>query len=259
MGELVGQVWEIRAGDQVFSGLDVRAVARWPREGAGSVDVVVNHAGPTLRGIIDERSERISILAGYQRDQGPVEIGGGQVVADSIALDRASPDRPFDFQLSAQRRVREVVLSAAFESISASDLLEYIRGEAGLAGAIELGSDVTYSRYSLEGSVTRAVTALAADTGSAWDIDGDTLAVWPATSQRRLTADVWSPSTGLMRVSGSGSEIRARAMLRPALRPGDVLRIEDEGYSGAVKVVDATHEIDTYGGTWATTITGVPR
>lgn len=259
MGELVGQVWEIRAGDQAFEGLDIRAVARWPKTGAGSVDVVINHAGPVLRGIVDERSERISILAGYQRDQGAVEIGGGQVVADSISLDRASPDRPFEFQLSTQRRVRQVRLSAAFEAVSASELIEYIRTEAGLAGTIELGQDVTYSRYSFEGSVSKSVSRLAADTGSEWDIDGDTLVMWPATSQRRITADVWSVSTGLMRVSGTADEIRARAMLRPALRPGDVLRIEDEGYSGDVRVIDAVHEIDTYGGTWATTITGEPR
>jgi hypothetical protein len=259
MGELLGQVWALQAGDQVFEGLDLRAVARWPKDSGPEVDVVVYHAGPVLRGIVEARNERVSVLAGYQRDQGAIEIGGGRVVADSIELDRASPDRPFEFQLSGRDAATQVVLSLAYASVLASDLVEEIRQTASLAGDIRLGSDIEYSRYNVSGGFSGILEDIARDTGSAWEVDGETLRMWPANEPRRETADVWAPSTGLMRVSGAGNEIRARAMLRPALRPGDAIRIEDEGYSGTLRLVDVTHEIDSYGGTWTTSIVGRPR
>lgn len=258
---LFGQVWELRAGSQVFTGLDFRAKATWPASGESPmVDVVVNHPGPVLRAIVNAREERISVLAGYQRDQGPVEIGGGMVVRDSIEEDLASEDRPLEFQLSATRSARQLVLSASWASITAADVIEYVRQEAGLAGEVELGEDVEYSRYSIEGGVSRVLDELAEDTSSEWDIDGSTLRMWPVGQPRRETADVWSPATGLMRVSGTDDEIRARAFLRPSLRPGDAIRLSGTTHDGDLRVREVHHEIDTYGGDpWATTVLGVPR
>ncbi len=259
MAELFGQVWEIQAGTQVFEGLDFRATARWPKDSGATVDVVVNHAGPILRGIVDERNERISIRAGYERDQGPVEIGGGRPLRDSISEDRGSVNRPLEFQLTARRITDEVVFSAAFGAVTASEVLEYIRGEAGLAGNIRLGREVQYTRYSLSGGLEKVITSIASDTGSRWDIDGSTLRFWPEGEPARETADVWSPSTGLESVSGSGNEVRATAFLRPALRPGDAIRIVDEGYNGDLRLSEVIHEVDTFGGTFRTSIVGAPR
>lgn len=75
----------------------------------------------------------------------------------------------------------------------------------------------------------------------------------------RVRRRLGSPSTGLLRVSGSGSEIRARALLRPYLRPGDCITIEDESYAGDVRLLDVAHEVDTYGGTMTTDIVGRAR
>ncbi len=259
MGSLRGHVWAVQAGTQVFEGLDVRAIARWPKGGATStVDVVVNHAGPVLRGFVEARRERISILAGYQEDQGAVEIGGGRVVRDTAEEDRASVDRPLSFQLSARKATDEIVLSAAFEDVSTEDVLRYIAAQAGLATEIDLSSSVIYPTYSLSGGLVRAVDAVVRDAAGRWDVDNATLRVWSADAPRRRTADVWSPSTGLERVSGAGNEIRAQAFLRPALRPGDLIRIVDETYQGDVTVAEVVHEIDTFGGRWATTIAGRP-
>lgn len=259
MGELRGQVWEVRAGDQVFEGLDVRAIARWPKSGESpTVDVVINHAGPVLLGFLEAREERVSILAGYADDQGVVEIGGGRVVEDSVEEDRSSVDRPVEFQLSNRKATDEVVLSASWASVAASEVLEYIRGEAGLAGDIRLGSDLQYTRYSIDGGFASVLEDLAGDTGSDWEVDGATLRMWPSAEEYQTTADLWSPSTGLMRVSGADKEIRAAALLRPALRPGDAIRIVDDGYQGDLRLTEVTHEIDTYGGMWMTTVTGRP-
>lgn len=259
MGELHGQVWALQAGDQVFEGLSLRAVARWPRDGGSDLDVTVYHAGPTLRGIIEARDSRISVLAGYSGDQGAVEIGGGRVIADTIEEDRSDVDRPLSWQLDGRMATTEVVLSACWGSVMASEVIDYIRAEAGLAGDIRLGADREYSRYDVAGGVSGALAALARDTGSSWEIDGSTLHFWPASEPRREYADVWSPSTGLLRVSGSGSEIRARALLRPYLRPGDCITIEDESYAGDVRLLDVAHEVDTYGGTMTTDIVGRAR
>jgi hypothetical protein len=247
-------------GEQVYEGLSMRAVARWPAPGTpASVALVVNHGGPVLVEQVSAGTQLVRVLAGYEGEQGAVEIGGGYPIPGTVAEDRSSVDRPLEFEVSASRVASVALLSAAWASIAASEVIAWVAEQAGLATDLRLGTDPQFSRYSVSGGMMGVLADLAESTESQWTIEGPTLRMWPQGDAYRPTADLWSPNTGLISVSGEGAEIRAQALLRPSLRPGDVVRIVDAGYAGDLRVLEALHEIDTYGATWYTSIVGVPR
>lgn len=247
-------MWALRVGDREYTGIDLRASAKWPDDGGATVDLEIYHPGPTILGAIEGRQTRISVLAGYDLDQGPVEIGGGLPVADSIEVDYASVDRPVRVQLSAAR-APGVVLSASWGSISASEVIEHIRGELGVAAEIDLATDPQYTRYSISGAHGRVLDALAKDCGCRWQIGDGALRLWPRDQPRRITADVWSPATGLLTVL-AGDKVRATAMLRPGMRPGDRLRFSDLALEGDVRATAVSHDVDTGSDLWTTAIEG---
>ena len=107
-----------------------------------------------------------------------------------------------------------------------------------------------------------AIADLCDDLGCAYEVDGATLRVWPASEPRTVTADVWSAETGLLESpapTAKGDRVSATARLRPGLRPGDALYIDDPYWEGAITALEVVHEIDTAGDQWSTSIEGRPR
>jgi hypothetical protein len=255
----LGHVWRLEVGAQVYEGLDLRAVARHPRAAPATCDLVVYHGGPVLEEQLSAGTEEVRVLAGY-RASGPVLIARGYPIPRTVQTDSSSQDRPTEVQISASRgAARTALLSAAWVDVSASEVLRFVAESAGLELDARLARDPQYPSYAVQGGLLSVARALARDCGCELDVGAASLRLWPAGEVARITAEVWSPSTGLRSASATGTEIAASALLTPALRPGDSLRLLSERYSGDVLVHDVVHEVDTYGGTWYTSCTGVPR
>lgn len=262
MSRLYDRVWRLIVGDVEYSGVDMRATARWPQGTTATVDLTVYHPDPLMVDQLRAGSVRVIVLAGYGEATGSVEIGGGTPVRGSLVYDRSVVDMPLTIQLSASGRPAATVLSAAWSTVTAREVLAYIARESGLIIDDQSDADVLYARgYVLDGGWASVVASLAADLGCSWDVDGTTLRLWPSDGVSRLTASEWSPLTGLMRAEPAGDvgQIRALRRLDPALRPGHLIKLVSDQYAGEVRVVEVVHEIDTQGDTWTTTAVGSPR
>ena len=262
MSDLYDRVWRLLVGSVEYSGVDLRAVARWPQGSTGTVDLTVYHPDPMMVDQMRAGTARVAVLAGYADAMGSVEIGGGTPVRGSLVYDRSVVDMPLSIQLSASGRPASTVLSASWATVTAREVLAWIARESGLELADGSAADVRYTRgYVLDGGWASVVGDLATDLGCSWDVDGSTLRLWPSGGVSRTTASLWSPSTGLERAAPAADEgqIRAVRRLDPALRPGHLIRLISDDYAGEVRVLEAIHEIDTAGDTWATTAVGVPR
>lgn len=259
MPELHGRDWRIEAGGRVFEGYDMRGAARWPRDGAGEVSLTVYHPPETLIAAVRD-GERVSVLAGYAGNTGPVEIGGGVAIQSSIEFDRMSVDRPMTVQLRATTVAQRVILSGSWDSTTARQVLDFIAREAGLELDDQTAEDVEYPfGYYIGDSVQSAVAAIAEDMGARWSIENATLTLWPASVARRETAVLWSPSTGLMYATQTKGEIQVLAFMTPGLRKGHAARLLSTEYKGDVRAIEVVHEFDTQGDTWQTTAVVVPR
>lgn len=263
MSDLFDRVWRLIVGDVEYEGADLRATARWPQGASPStVDLTVYHPDPAFVDQIRAGTARVSVLAGYADAMGAVEIGGGTPVRGSIIYDRSVVDMPLSVQLTASGAPASVVLSAAWATVTAREVLAWIARESGLEIDDQSAAHVRYTRgYVIDGGWLSVVGELAADLGCSWDVDGATLRLWPADGVSRTTASLWSPSTGLERAAPAGDEgqIRAVRRLDPALRRGHLIRLISDDYAGEVRLLEAVHEVDTQGDTWSTTVVGVPR
>jgi len=204
----------------------------------------------------------VRVLAGYE-DGGAVEMARGAVVAGSIKDRRGSTDPNVEFQISAAGTEMLPVLSRSMPGpVSASEVIEQIRADLGLpADSIDLADDPVFERgYMLSGTPRAVLSELALSTGCNWDLPDGRLRFWPRGQPARQLRDLWTSGTGLLEVSGPGSQrtIEAMALLRPAMRPGDIVRIDDQSHQGDIVVQDCTHSGDTFGDPWFTRITGRP-
>lgn len=264
MSRLFGRVWALQAGDVVYRRLAVRFAADYPGRGEpASCSLQVWMPDPDLVGLLYAGEEPVRILAGY-RDEGEVEVFEGVPIAGSVD-DRVSDLEPsVSVELSATRSfAARARVSRSWPDVRASEVIEYLRGELGLArGEIDLPRDLRYGRgHLVQGAPLVALREVCADCGAQFSIEGARLRVYPEGGALPRTADLWAPGSGLLDVVGpeGTGEVKAAALLRPALRPGDVVAIRSPRWDGEVLVQQVRHEGQTDSERWATSIAGVPR
>lgn len=262
--ELWGRVWEIQVDGESFGAVSTRATARYPAGQPSTIDLEVYHPDPALVSLARDKTTRWRVLAGYESDGGAQEIGQGTPIPGSVTYRRDLDDMPLALQLSSRAAATRIILSRSWASIRASEVLDAIAEDLGLSLAYTPGDrDPLYSRgYVAQGTAATVLDPLARDLGATWQIDGVTLRAWPIGDAQVTTADVWAADTGLLEApetDGETGQILAAARLRPAIRQGHAVYLDDEGYTGAVITLDAQHEIDTDGDAWLTSIRGRPR
>ncbi len=266
MSELWGRTWELQVDGTSFGPVSMRALVRYPAGKPGSIDLDVYHPDPDLLSLARDKATRWRILAGYLSDGDAQEIGQGTPIPKSVSYRRDTEDPVLALQLSSRAAATRIVLSASWPSVLASDVLADVAAQLGLSLAYTPSEiDPLYSRgYVVSGTVSAVMGPLARDLGCTWQIDGTTLRAWPIGEAQVVTADVWSADTGLLeapQTDGETGQILASARLRPSLRQGHAVYLDDEGYTGAVTLLDVEHDLgDTDADTgWVTSIRGRPR
>lgn len=263
---LWGRVWRIevgRAGGRGVAVVGQRVTfgVRYEPGRPAVADVSVYAPAAALVEALYDPEALVRVLAGYEAS-GPVELLQGAVVRDSVVDRRGSRDARVTWQVSpVGRRIAAATLAA--------DVRDARAGIQACVAALGLPLDVLdlprvtqYPRgYYLSGNPLTRLGELVGDCGAQYAVVDGRVRVWPLGGQARRTADVWSPSTGLLDATrpGGDGKVTARALLRPGLRPGDVIRVQSAIWSGDLTVSDAYHEGDSEGQAWYTSVQGAPR
>jgi hypothetical protein len=268
MTALVGRRWSLEVGRPGRRGIAVEQhrTTFSVRQKSGSrtttADIAVWMPPPDLRTFLEARGAVVRLLAGYA-EGGAVELARGEVVPRTLAEPWQRDDRVLSWTISGGRLATlDAVPSRSWSQVRASDVIEYVRRECGLAvDVIRLGRDFTFARgYVVEGSPRDELSQLCEATGSEWQIVDGRLRILPRGEPSRARADRWSADTGMMWASPDvDGAIRAMALLRPSLRPGDVVSIVDDAYSGEMVAREVSHYGDSDGDAWYTEIEGRPR
>lgn len=196
----------------------------------------------------------------------PQQIAQGQVVPGSVEVTREGPDRVLTWQVKDARIAMTEMLSWSWgTSVRASEIVAWIEARLGLSrGLVRIppARDVLYRRgYALAGSPSVVLASLAADTGCVWSITDGRLVMAPRGEAVTGGSDLWSAATGLIGQPGpaSGSQpgrgqplLRARVLLRPGCRPGDLIALQTDRINTAAVVQELEHSGDTMGNDWYT-------
>jgi len=244
-----------------YPGLRIQFKATYSSKKSPLCDVTVSNPNEAMLVTLADPQVVVQLKVGYA--EGPVQLSSGQVARDSLQDRRDDADPTVSFQINgAAAQLQAATVSRAFTGTTdAREVIEEIRKALGVAiEVLKLGKETSYARgFVLRGAPGPALTTVCRDCESQWSIVNGRLRIWPLRGgDAKRTADVWAGSTGLISVTppGSDGKIKAMAMLRPALRQGDVVRIDSPRWSGDVLIEEITHQGDTMGDTWSTEIKG---
>lgn len=154
----------------------------------------------------------------------------------------------------AGRVVRKVVESAGIGTGNLDD------------HAAALDSKLGYQHgYVAHGLATRELDRVLAAAGYEWSIQDGALQVLRAGQTLEGVVEI-SPESGLVgsptlttgEKKGKPSVLTFKSLLRPDLRPGQMISVLSEQYVGVYRAIKIQHDGDTAGTDWYTTIDGVP-
>lgn len=269
MTALFGREWALeisRAGTGTrYEGLDMKFSAKQNSLSKPTIcDITVWNPDPGLLGSITSDGVLIRALAGYS-SQGATEIAQGIVVSNSISDRSKSADPMISFQISKGREIfNNVILSKAFGPVGAEEVIEYIRSQIGVAyDVVEYAKKPYYSRgFTLSGSPENALATVVEDCGCQYTVVDGRLRIWPKNTYAKRLIDIWAANTGLLdcfpQGNGKQKKIACSVLLRPSVRPGDVVQIESPQYNGMIRLNEVAHDCDTTSDLWQTTGIGVP-
>jgi hypothetical protein len=207
----------------------------------------------------------VRVLAGYEDEVGAVELAAGTIVRGTVedARTTAEPSISMDLlagQYTAERRIIALTLPPGVDTLG---VIVPVRDALGLLpDSIALATPQVYQRgYIVAGRGLGVLRSLVLDAGSEYAITGQRLRIWPRGQSAPVRAERWSPESGLLEASLPAGEsgIVATCLLRPAVRPGDVVVIASPRYTGEVVAREVRHDLDTEGQAWITTIRARPR
>jgi len=216
------------------------------------------------RAWLDRDDAKVTLRAGYDADRSggaiPIVIKGDII---RVEHDRQRVDWVSTMQVADGERVRRSTrVSLTSEEQTRLEVLQQIvGGTLGLRENAAATDESWQERYvgALDGSLDLVITEIL-PSGWSWMIeDGDAVLVPPngVLDDRALVA---SPDTGLIgypkprkRQTGRRTTIQgleARVQLYAPLRPGRVVDLRSERYTGIYTVAEVTHQGDTHGGDW---------
>lgn len=246
---------------QRYEGMRLRFSARYPRDAAAAAcGLTVWMPSADLVRRLSDTSAEVRVYAGYG-DDATTEIMRGRVAKGSLADQRGSAEPYVAWDIHASRAELTGRLALVLPGVvTTTEAIEAVRAAMGApADVIQVGHDVASKRGRVYTRTPRAaLRELCAESGSSWSMPGGRLRVWPRGGEATLAADGWGPGTGLVDVSGLGTDgrIEARALLRPAMRPGDRVQIDDRRHRGIVVVEEVSHDGDSDQDSWHTAIVG---
>lgn len=261
MSRLYGRVWALEVAGRRYEGQTLHFTANYPgKGGAAQADVQAFMPARELVAALYDRTTVCRVLAGY-RDTDAVEVFLGTPIKGSVTDRLADRDPSVSWQLAAYT-VRSPLVRTWSGVVRASEVIDALRRHLGLAAdSITLPVDHVFARgHLVERSPVDELADVARTCGATYSIEGGRLRIYPVDGAAPRLVDTWAPSSGLLDVVGpdGDGQVKAVALLRPGLRPGDRIQIRSRIWSGQVRVQAVKHEGQTDSERWATSIAGVP-
>lgn len=246
-----------------ITGLRIAFTARKAATGmADPCEISVwNPAPDTIR--ILERDDTVTrLLAGYGT---AVQLAMGSIVANSLRITHEGPDRIARWQVhDGGAALQATQVSYAWgTTVTAAEVIAEVARQAGLAiGTVNPGPLAYVGGWIAFGSVRETLDTIAADTSCRWSVQDGRLSFWPVKDAKQpAVGPLIAVETGMIGSPAPMTNgVEVKALLMPAIRPGDPFAIRSERVSGAFVATNITHTGDSgFAPEFYTTIQAVPR
>jgi len=226
-----------------------------------AMDITVWGLGDADIGPIRSPGAVTVVRAGHRETIG--QIGAGPILAGTLTDSRieepGSPERWIRWSITdAANTLGDAMVARSYaDGVSAERVIRDIAADAGLVvGVLRLGRAATYPGLTAWGTASEWIGQVARDTGSAWSVQDGRVEVWPAGSERRLTAVQIRPDIiigGIRDVTDRDARgrvvgrqaIEVQTILIPAARPGDPAIVTTGPYAGRWVVSEMDLDVDS--------------
>jgi hypothetical protein len=268
------EAW-VQVDDRKIAGLRLKFKAEKSLKGdPNTLDLHVFNLSATTRAAMQKKGATVVVVAGYK--------GEAQVIFSGQArtIDHVRVGSEWDTHV--QCGDGEIAFAKSFSSFSfgpgakwsdvvaqigkdlatnTQDAISKIAG-GNLKGAI----DSFVQGYTASGPSVREMDRVMRAAGLEWSIQDGRLQILTKRGTSDDSAIVLSPSTGLIgspdhgapEKSGGPSVLKAKALLQAGIRPGRTLKLDTAALRGFYRVEKVTHEGDTHGQEWHSTIEALP-
>jgi hypothetical protein len=226
--------------------------------GMDKATITLTNLNPESIGFLQRERLKIILRGGYPDTQGL--IFSGEVarfgVRTSVVTSQSDTDRTTQIEAgTGEVNLQETRFDRSFarnasnlaiiDAVAAS--LGVIIRDRGLIPEFQYLTGWTHI-----GSAARALDSLAADIGTDWTLQGDTLIMMPEQSASTQTAAVINRASGLIgRVVQSINGLEFTTLLNPQLRPSRSCVVQAEGITpGTYRIETVKHSGDFEGDSW---------
>lgn len=237
-----------------------------------TLDLHVFNLSAETRAGMKTRGAQVILVAGYRGDSEIVFSGGARTVdhvrtgaewdthiqcGDGEIAYRTSLS---SFSFGPGTKWKDVVgrLSGDLK-VKAGDALAKVK-KGDLNGSI----DTFLQGYTANGPTVREIDRVMKAAGLEWSIQDGKLQILRPAKATEETVIVLSPTSGLIGSPDHGTPekdkgvpvLKARSLLRGGLRPGRSMKIESAAIRGFYRIEKVTHEGDTHGPEWYSSVEG---
>lgn len=235
-----------------------------------SLELGIYNLSATTLAKIQARHARVSLAAGYHGHLGQLFQGearsvlpkrdGANWVAQLTCGDGAVA---YSYGRANQAFAPGTKITDAIAGLAKS-------AKVGIGNAVQAfkkkglqgGFDSFAHGFTASGDAQSDLDGIIRSAGCTWSIQDGQIQILTGDQDISGTAEVLSPDTGLVGSPEMGSSdkkngpklLKVKALLRPQIRPGTAFQVESAGIRGQFRAEKVTHEGDTFGGDWFTSI-----
>lgn len=228
-------------------------------------EVAVYNLSKDSRSNVDKRPIHVRLDAGY--DDNLERLFTGDLIWSESKLDGVDWETKLQVADGARAFQHARVTRSFKPGVTLRTALAEVTGSLGLTmtkSALASSAMLTefVSGLSLNGPAQREMTRLLAPHGLTWSIQDGRLQILGETEARTDQAIVVSQDAGMIGVPEYGSPtekkkppvLTVRMLLHPGLTPGGLIKVESRTIKGTFRVARVTHEGDTHGESWTSTV-----
>jgi hypothetical protein len=258
---LFGRRWRVQVGELDVSKLDITfTVKRTLQARPGTCELKVFNLDASHRAELTSARRPVVVLsAGY--DPPPMLFRG-----DARKVDVVRDGADWVATITAgdgENAIRMARASTSFApGTSLQDAIRSLGASMGVGAGNLSSASAAASQALPEGAVVRGpaaaeLTRLCASAGLSWSIQDGVLQVLPVGRALSRVAVELGPDSGLVGSPerGTGSVVKAKALLIPDLVPGRLVSLRSEAIRGTYRVEAAEYTGDTRGEDWHATLT----
>ena len=238
------------------------SIKKTNKKSNNTAEIRIFNVSKTTASVFGDDKTIVTLVAGYEQGAGTGVVYSGDV--SDIRTERSGADIVTVLELSeGSTIIRETAVSFSMSGVvNPVDMINKIASSIGMPTSITTGKIRFYqSGFTAFGAPLDAIAKICRKINCSYSVESGVLNIWESVDGKKDVVVSLSPKTGLI---GIPQKIKiddkngwsVTSLLNPNAMPGARVSVSSKTVSGNLTMVNVTHDGDSHGGEWITTMEG---